>query len=149
VNVVQHKTAAEFLGGAEEWLERAEAENNLILGISKYSVTGEGRANVKPYFLTIEDSSILLDAAIMTRPRHLIISRMFDPALLAITDYFLKESITVPGLVGPKSTTQVFADYWKIKTGKSSRLKISHRIYAIYQGIGYEPVCDSDDLVFE
>jgi hypothetical protein len=50
VNVVQHKTAAEFLGGAEEWLERAEAENNLILGISKYSVTGEGRANVKPFF---------------------------------------------------------------------------------------------------
>jgi len=55
---------------------------------------------------------------------------MPEPALLALADYFLKESTTVPGVVGPKGTTQVFAGYWKIKTGKISRLKISQRIYA-------------------
>jgi hypothetical protein len=69
VDVIQHKTAAEFLERAAEFLEHAEAENNLILGIAKYFVTDEGRANVKPYFLTIEDSCILLGAAIMTPPR--------------------------------------------------------------------------------
>jgi uncharacterized protein len=154
VNVIQHKTAGEFLGRAGEWLERAEAENNLILGISKYFVTNEGRANVKPYFLAIEDSGILLGAAIMTPPRHLIISRMLDPALLALTDYFLKESIKVPGVVGPKSTTQLFADYWKIKTEKSSRLKISQRIYAcervvvpVYSRGHLRPAIESDEAL--
>lgn len=129
MNVVRHKTAGEFLERAGEWLERAEAENNLILGISKYFVTNGGRVNVHPYLLTVEDSGILLGAALMTPPRHLIIARMPDSALVALTDYLLKESITVPGVVGPKSTTQLFADHWRNQTGKSSRLKMSQEIY--------------------
>jgi hypothetical protein len=125
VDVIQHKTAAEFLERAGEFLEHAEAENNLILGISKYFVTDEGRANVRPYFLTIEDSGILLGAAIMTPARHLIVSRMPDPALLALTDYFLKGSITVPVVVGPRSTSRLFAAHWKNQTQKDSRLKMN------------------------
>jgi uncharacterized protein len=128
--VIRHKTAEEFLDRAGERLRRAEAENNLLLGISKYYEINAGRANVNPYFLTIEDSGILLGAALMTPPRNLIISRMPDPALMALTDYFLKEGITVPGVLGPKTTTQLFADHWKNKTGKNSRLKMSQRIYA-------------------
>src|SRR5882762_2617064 len=103
MNLTQHKTAREFLERAGEWLEWAEAENNLILGISKYFVTNEGRVKVHPYLLTIEESGMLLGAALMTPPRHLIIARMPDLALVALTDYLLKESITVPGVVGPKS----------------------------------------------
>jgi uncharacterized protein len=130
VNVLQHKTAGEFLERSGEWLERAEAENNLLLGISKYFVTNLSRTNVNPYLLTVEDRGILLGAAIMTPPRHLIISGMPDPALVALTDHFLPANITVPGVVGPKSTTRLFAAHWKNQTGKSSRLKISQRIYA-------------------
>jgi predicted GNAT family acetyltransferase len=129
MNVTQHKTAREFLERAGEWLEWAEAENNLILGISKYFVTDQGRVKVHPYLLTVEDSGILLGAALMTPPRHLIIARMPDLALVALADYFLKESITVPGVVGPKSTTQLFAEHWRNQTGKSSRLKMSQEIY--------------------
>ena len=109
VNVLQHKTAGEFLKRAGEWLERAEAENNLILGVSKYFEINEGPTDVNPYFLTVEDG-MLLGAALMTPPRHLIISRMPDPALMALTDYFLKEVIAVPGVVGPKSMAQQFAN---------------------------------------
>jgi uncharacterized protein len=154
VNVVQHKTAGEFLGGAEEWLERAEAENNLILGIAKRFETNEGRVNVHPYLLTVEDSGILLGAALMTPPRRLIISRMPDPALAALTDYFLKESITVPGVVGPTSTSRLFAAHWKNRTGKSSRLKTSQRIYAcervvvqVFSRGHLRPAIDTDEVL--
>ena len=34
MNVVRHNTAAEFLNLTGAWLETAEAENNLILGIA-------------------------------------------------------------------------------------------------------------------
>ena len=74
MNVTQHKTAREFLERAGEWLQRAEAENNLILGISKYFVSNQGLINVNSYFLTVEDGGVLLGAALMTPPRHLIIS---------------------------------------------------------------------------
>src|SRR5262249_60296668 len=66
----------------------------------------------------------------MTPPRHLIIARMPDPALVALADYFLQKGITVPGVVGPKNTTQIFVAHWENKTGKSSCLKMSQRIYA-------------------
>jgi uncharacterized protein len=129
MKVIRHKTATEFLERAGEWLERAEAENNLILGISKYFEINAAQPNSNPYFLTIEDRGIL-GAALMTPPRHLILVRMPRAALLALADYFLNDSITVPGVVGPTSTTQLFADQWKNRTGKSSRLKMSQRIYA-------------------
>ncbi len=152
--VVRHKTAREFLERAQEWLQRAEAENNLILGISKYFVTNEGRTDVNPYLLTVADSGILLGAALMTPPRHLIIARMPDPALIALADCFLKESITIPGVVGPKSTTQLFADHWKNQTGKSSCLKMSQRIYACERIVvqvssrGHlRPAIESDDAL--
>ena len=154
MNVIRHKTAREFLERAGEWLEQAEAENNLIPGISRYFVTNEGRAQVNPYLLTVEESGTLLGAVLMTPPRHLIIARMSDPALVALADYFLKESITVPGVVGPKSMTQLFADYWKIKTGKSSRLKMSQGIYAcervvfpVYNRGRLRPAIESDETL--
>ena len=36
MKVVRHNTAAEFLAKAGDWLERAEAENNLILGTAAF-----------------------------------------------------------------------------------------------------------------
>jgi predicted GNAT family acetyltransferase len=152
--VTQHKTAREFLERAGESLERAEAENNLLLGISKYYEINPGRTNVNPYFLTVEDSGILFGAALMTPHRHLIISRIFDPALVALTDYFLKESIPVPGVVGPKSTTRLFAEHWKNRTGKGSRVKMSQGLYAcervvveVYSRGHLRPAMESDEAL--
>jgi hypothetical protein len=143
--VTQHKTAREFLERAGESLERAEAENNLLLGISKYYEINPGRTNVNPYFLTVEDSGILFGAALMTPHRHLIISRIFDPALVALTDYFLKESIPVPGL---------FAEHWKNRTGKGSRVKMSQGLYAcervvvqVYSRGHLRPAMESDEAL--
>jgi predicted GNAT family acetyltransferase len=104
VDVVRHKTAGKFLERSGEWLERAEAENNLLLGISRYFVTNPSQTDVNPYLLTVEDSGILLGAGLMTPPRHLIISRMPDPALVALADYFLQKSTTVPGASSGRKT---------------------------------------------
>jgi predicted GNAT family acetyltransferase len=151
VEVIRHDTAAEFLARAKAWLERAEAENNLILGISRYFEAKPERTNVNPYFLTVEDTGTLIGAALMTPPRHLIIARMPSAALLALADYFFSDSIAVPGVVGPKSTTQLFADHWRNQTGKGSHLKMSQRIYACERVVvqGYSrghmrPAMDSD-----
>jgi hypothetical protein len=114
MNVVRHKAAGEFLERAGKWLERAEAENNLILAISKYFETNEGRVNVNPYFLTVEDSGVLLGAALMTPPRHLIITSMPDPALIALAGYFFHGSMPVPGVVGPESTSRLFRPIGRI-----------------------------------
>lgn len=86
MDVVRHKTPGVFLERAGEWLERAEAENNLILGISKYFEINPEQTKVNPYFLTVEDSGILLGAALMTPPRHRLLVSWRDLLPLEIID---------------------------------------------------------------
>jgi len=52
----------------------------------------------------------------MAPPRNLIITRMPESALATLAAYFLENAITVPGVVGPKDVTRLFADYWKNQT---------------------------------
>jgi uncharacterized protein len=130
MQVIQYDTAAEFLARAKSWLEVTEAENNLILGISKYFASHSGRINVDPYFFTVEDAGKLLGAALMAPPRNSIISRMPQSGLVALADYYLENAISIPGVVGPKNTIRLFADYWKTRTGTAFHTKMSQRIYA-------------------
>jgi predicted GNAT family acetyltransferase len=128
VQVVRYNTATDFLERAKAWLETAEAENNLILGISKYFQSDPQRP--APILLTIEDGDRISGAALMTAPRNSIISRMPQSALVALADYYLENKVLLPGVVGPKDTVRAFADYWKKRTGKGSRIKMRQRLYA-------------------
>jgi len=129
MNVVRHNTAAEFLNLAGAWLETAEAENNLILGIAGFFASSAAVPNIQPYFLTIENKGTILGAALMTPPRQLLIADMADPAVIALADYMLAESAPVPGLVGRNSKAELFANYWTNRTGRSCRPKRSDRLY--------------------
>lgn len=130
MQVIRHSTAAKFLARSKPSLEKAEAENNLILGISRYFENHPRHTSVAPNFLTIEDASTLLGAALMVPPRNLIITGMPQPALIALATYCLETTVPVPGVVGPKDAARFFADYWKQRTGKAVRLKMGQRIYA-------------------
>ena len=107
MKVVRHNTASDFLDRAGAWLETAEAENNLILGIAAYFRSYIGQVRVEPYFLTLEDSGAIVGAALMTPPRRLLITTMPDTAVTTLADFMLAETVTVPGALGPKSETRV------------------------------------------
>lgn len=68
MKVVRHNTAAEFLAKAGDWLERAEAENNLILGIAAFFASFSGQVKVEPYLLTAQDDEMIVAGALMTPP---------------------------------------------------------------------------------
>jgi predicted GNAT family acetyltransferase len=129
MNVVRHNTAAEFINLAGAWLEIAEAENNLILGIAGFFASSAAVPKIQPYFLTIENKGTFHGAALMTPPRQLLISDMDDSAVTALADYLLAESAPVPGLVGRNSKAQLFANYWTKRTGQSCHVKRSDRLY--------------------
>ena len=118
MQVSRHNTAGEFLALTKARLDVAEAENNLILGISKYFAANPEAKHIKPYLFTVGEIDELVGAALMTPPRHLILSRMPESALAAIADYLMQEKIPVPGVVGPKEASRSFAEYWKNRTGK-------------------------------
>jgi hypothetical protein len=130
MGVIRYTTAREFVARTRLFLENAEAENNLILGISRFFTTTSVTAKLNPYFLAIEAGGILVGAALIVPPRNLIVSRMPESALSGLTGYLLRESIYVPGVVGPKDTTRLFADLWQNQTGKNFFVKMNQRIYA-------------------
>lgn len=55
---MRHKTRAEFLARAKTWLEKAEAENNLILGIATFFKSYSEQLKIQPYFLTLTQRMI-------------------------------------------------------------------------------------------
>ena len=129
MKVVRHNAASDFLDRASAWLETAEAENNLILGIAAYFKSYVGQVRVEPYFLTLEASGAIVGAALMTLPRRLLLTTMPDPAVTTLADFMLAETVTVPGALGPKSETRLFANYWTSRTGRLCHARMSERIY--------------------
>ena len=130
MQVIRNKTAAEFLARTKPWLEKAEAKNNLILGIAAYFASCAGQLKGSPYFLTVEGNGTIVGAALMAPPRRILLTRMPHPAVTLLADYLLEGAASVPGVLGPKAEAKLFANYWTSKTGRSCHLKMSERIYA-------------------
>jgi len=129
MKIIPHKTAAEF-ERARAWLELAEVENNLILGIVSYYASYSGELKTQPYFLTVEDEGGILGAALMAPPRQLLTTFMPDGAVIELADYLLSLSAPMPGWFGPSSQAELFAKYWIGRTGQACRLRRTHRLYA-------------------
>jgi predicted GNAT family acetyltransferase len=130
VQVTRHSTVAEFLARSKAWLETAEAENNVVLGIAGFFEPYSGKVRTAPYFLTLDDNGATVGAALMTPPRRLLITRMSDQALQHLVRFLLKDHAPVPGVLGPKDSAQVFAEEWTAHTKTTARLKMRERIYA-------------------
>jgi uncharacterized protein len=130
MKVVRHKSAAEFLNRAGSWLQTAEAENNLILGIGAFFNANSSRPKIQPYFLTVEDEGTIAGAALMSPPRQLLITAMPDEAVIELAVYMLSVSAPVPGLAGIASKTELFANYWTGRTRQTCRVKRTDRLYA-------------------
>jgi len=151
VQVLRHKTAAHFLAQASHWLEQAEAENNLILGIAAFFESYGGQPKIEPYFLAVQDDGVIVGTALMPPPRRLLITRMPDPPVALLAEYLLAAKAQVSGVLGPRDCTRVFAENWRAHTGISSRLKMRERIYACASVIppvlsaGYLRTATSDD----
>lgn len=130
MKVIRHKTAAEFLAKAGDWLEHAEAENNLILGIAAFFASYSKQVQVEPYLLTAQDDNRVVAAALMAPPHRLVITRMPHPTVTLLAEHLLAERASVPGVLGPRECARLFAENWVGRTGSSSRLKMRERIYA-------------------
>jgi predicted GNAT family acetyltransferase len=134
MHLTRHLTPHTFLARSQADLERAEAENNLILGISTRLRDQPGRTVAPPYLATVEDVDGLAAAAVMTPPHRVIIhsARGEHPApLRLILHDLLTGGWRVPGVVGPAAAGLTFAELWRAATGRSFRLSRHERVYEL------------------
>ncbi|MHC5081413.1 MAG: GNAT family N-acetyltransferase, partial [Planctomycetota bacterium] len=129
--VVRHEHADAFLHRAGPWLEAAEAENHLILGIAA-NLKGDPHTfgEADPFLLTVEGEGGVAAAALMTPPFKLLFTRAPDAAIRALAEFLFRNGAPVPGVLSHPKEAETFARLWGERTGKRIRPGMAQRAHA-------------------
>ena len=114
---VQHYRDTElFFQRANDFLMRAEAENNMFLGMGRRRVLNE-----QCYLATVERATEVVACAVRTPPFGLVITRAAEDALNALTDDLARIGAEVPSVLGPEPSASAFAEGWSARFGTRTR----------------------------
>jgi hypothetical protein len=129
-----YPNADKFLAKSQAILEKNEAANNLILGLSLRVSRFLPVAQHPPYFATVTDNDNLLLAAMMTPPRSLVLySELPDwrePLELLIQEITALQW-PIPGVTGSPLLAQAFAAAWARLKGTTYQVKMRNRLYEL------------------
>lgn len=130
-SLIRHATAGAFLQATQHWLMRAEAENNLILGIAIGIGDSAFTPDEPPYFATASRDGIVMGCAARSPPYPLAISRCTDAAALElIVRDALDRYPELEQVIGPEPAITQFGELWR-SNGRTSRVHRSMRVYEI------------------
>lgn len=121
---------AAFFTHAAPFLERREAEHNLILGLrGRLERDPHTFGEEDPYLAVAEACGEIVGVAFRTPPHAFGLSEIDD---LAAVDAFLGDArgMELNGVIGPVAASERFALHWQQEAGVTARIAIAERIYA-------------------
>jgi len=129
VHVRRFDSVAAFAERARPFLERREAEHNLLLGLlGRLLRDPHLYGEHEPYLAVAESGEAVIAVALRTPPHNLILSESDDEASAEAFAADLAGE-TLPGLLGPASAAERFATAWGDVTGARPRIAMRERIY--------------------
>jgi predicted GNAT family acetyltransferase len=134
--ITTYPNANKFLAKTQAALEKNEAVNNLILGLSLRLSHFLPAAQHSPYFATITENDELLLAAMMSLPRALVLyTELSDwrEALGLLLQKLAAQGWPVPGVTGPTLLSEAFAAAWARLTQTNYRVRMRNRLYELRQ----------------
>ena len=141
--ITTYRQASDFLARARAELERNEVLNGLPLGITLHLYKFPERIEIRPYLATVEDEGKLLVAAVMTPPFRLIVTSnqvdAFGEAPSLLIHNLREHGWPVPGVLGPSSLSDLFAQTWTSLTGEVAHLRTHERLFELTQVIAPRP----------
>ena len=124
--VRRFEDARAFLDVAGGFLSAREAEHNLLLGLAGRLVGRPTLFGPTPYFAVADRRGALLAVVLRTPPHNLVLSEIDDvKAIGPIARDVAAAFDDLPGVLGPKEASRLFAQQW----GKPAELTSSQRIY--------------------
>jgi predicted GNAT family acetyltransferase len=129
VEVRRFGNPAAFYAHAAPFLERREAENNLVLGLrGRLESDRHAFGEEDPYFAVAESDGEVVAAAFRTPPFAfaLAASDRLDAAEAFADDVVGTE---LPGVIGPNALAERFAHRWRERTGARVWIGMAERIY--------------------
>jgi predicted GNAT family acetyltransferase len=119
---------AEWLSRAAPFLQQAEAENNLLLGLAAQAVGDPERYGPFPALTRVTDGHRTVGAALVN-PFNLILSRQHDEALSLVAAHLATAGVLFPGVLGPDDVPERFVGMWRARTGAQTSLRQRQRIH--------------------
>lgn len=128
MHVVVDASASDWLTRVSPLLLRAEAENNLLLGLAVQCVEQPVQDGDETVFLRVMDGQQLAGAA-LANPFNLILSRQSAASLFALAAQLAESGISAPGVLGPDDAPERFVEIWRDLTGADATLRMRQRIH--------------------
>jgi len=141
MQIIRYDEASAFQSRTETYLERNEATNSIMLGITRRLISRSFRPEGAPIMATVEDQGRIRLVALQTPPHRLILCGEGIPMLDAIAelvDFFVEDRHDLPGVLGPASVAEAFQESWIRKTRSESVIFMSQRVYVLSEVL-YEP----------
>lgn len=129
MHIVRYDNPAVWLDEVGSLLYRAEAENNLPLGLALHAIEFPESFPEELLLLSAQAQGSPVGAALATPPHNLILNRQPLEAVDAIAEFLARTSIALPGVIGPDDVPGAFAQSWSRRTGVQSALRMQQRIH--------------------
>ena len=133
VRVERLPDAGAFLDAAGPFLERREAEHNLLFGIAANLIADAERSmTAPPFFAAVRRDDDVVAAALMTPPFNVVLSWTDDPAAIpALATHLRHARVHVPGVTAPVEVARAFASAWAGPRGQHAQRTMAERIYRL------------------
>jgi predicted GNAT family acetyltransferase len=123
-----HPDAAQFLGVAEPYLLRNEAENSLTLGVA---ATLASRSSSDHLWVTVAEEGEVIGTAFHTPPYNVVLTGTSDEAVDLMARRIHEAGTTPPGVLGPSRLASRFSKNWAEITGGTIGRGLAQRIYQL------------------
>ena len=123
-----HTDGAHFLGVAEPYLFRNEAENSLTLGVA---ATLASNSSPDHLWVTVAYKGEVIATAFHTPPYNVVLTGDSDEAVDLMARRMHNAGTTPPGVLGPSRLASRFATNWAELTGGTIGRGMAQRIYRL------------------
>ena len=134
VEIITHNDARELISLSGAYLEQNESENNLPIGLAyRLAEAPYYYGPELPLLLSILEQGKVVGVVLMTPPHRIILSRIsteVQTAIIHLIRHLGEIGVQIPGVVGPVSEAQAFADCWlRDLHGVSFRIAMRTRVF--------------------
>lgn len=129
--ITELSSVAEFLQRVEKLLYPHEAEYGLLLGLCEMKLNNKDKSDSFRYFVS-EELGEVVGAALLTE-KSLIIPCLPANRILPFVDFFIKNEIIIPEVVGNSFSAECFTRLYAQKLNLDFQLAMDQKIYALEQ----------------
>ena len=133
MNITIYDQARRFYRDTNNYLLSKEAENNLIIGLSRRLSQSVASMDDVLFASVKDDDRNVLAAFLRTPPRKLIVTGFDESIVLGFIRNMSNRAWMrdLPGVIGPEETAASFASNWSALYGKKAEINHSMSIYQL------------------